>query len=232
MNNNSCVYEIICTKNNKKYIGSSKNIRKRKQEHLRDLNSNSHHSDRLQNDWNKYGPECFKFNILEYCDENEKYDLEQKYLDKFKSYEEEYGYNISPISRGVKKFGKENSFYGKHHTVESRKLMSLHHYDVSGKNNPNYGKKCSESTKAKISAANKGRKWTEEQRKKLSESHKKRVFTHLICITTGKEFNSIESAKDFYNIKNYYKNYKKYFNGEKSYWGKLKDGTPLQWKKQ
>ena len=110
--------------------------------------------------------------------------------------------------------------------------MSLHHYDVSGKNNPNYGKKCSESTKAKISAANKGRKWTEEQRKKLSESHKKRVFTHLICITTGKEFNSIESAKDFYNIKNYYKNYKKYFNGEKSYWGKLKDGTPLQWKKQ
>ena len=36
--------------------------------------------------------------------------------------------------------GENNHFYGKTHSEESRKKMSKNHYDVSGKNNPMYGK--------------------------------------------------------------------------------------------
>ena len=36
--------------------------------------------------------------------------------------------------------GENNHFYGKHHTEETKYKMSKNHVDVSGKNNPNYGK--------------------------------------------------------------------------------------------
>ena len=39
------------------------------------------------------------------------------------------------------KTGIKNSFYGKKHSDETKKLISLHHKDISGKNNPMYGKK-------------------------------------------------------------------------------------------
>lgn len=57
MNNpfNCGVYRWFNTVNGKSYVGSSANINKRKQEHLKGLTSNNHHSIKLQRAWNKYG---------------------------------------------------------------------------------------------------------------------------------------------------------------------------------
>ena len=61
----SGIYCIINIQNGKKYIGSSKNIRKRAE-----LRHNNHDNQHLQNAWNKYGEEKFDFYVIEACPEN------------------------------------------------------------------------------------------------------------------------------------------------------------------
>lgn len=95
----SGVYEIRNTVNNKVYIGSSKDIYGRWQEHIYSLQKGNHHSGHLQNAWNKYGQDCFEFNIIEKCDPEDRYNVEQKYIDKIKSYDEKFGYNIKKQAR-------------------------------------------------------------------------------------------------------------------------------------
>lgn len=61
----SGIYQITNLVNFKQYIGSSKKLRSRKNSHFADLRKNSHHNQHLQNAWNKYGEDNFKFIILE-----------------------------------------------------------------------------------------------------------------------------------------------------------------------
>ena len=75
------VYKFINIKNNKVYIGSSENIRRRMFKHLNLLNSNKHHSRHFQNSWNKHGKDSFTFEVIEYCDIDDLLIREQYYLD-------------------------------------------------------------------------------------------------------------------------------------------------------
>lgn len=61
------IYQIINTINNKKYIGSSKNIQARWTRHRRELKQNKHHSFYLQRAYNLYGESSFKYEIIEEC---------------------------------------------------------------------------------------------------------------------------------------------------------------------
>ena len=89
------IYEIRNNINNKKYIGSSKYINKRFNQHLVNLRKKIHGNQYLQNAFDKYGEENFSFNILEECSINELLIIEQQYLDKDKDL-----YNIAPASGG------------------------------------------------------------------------------------------------------------------------------------
>ena len=88
---------IYCIENvdtSKKYIGQSKDIKKRWQKHINALNSGTHRNDYLQHAWNKYGENRFKFYIIEECvadilDEREIY-----YIDYYKTTDSDYGYNL------------------------------------------------------------------------------------------------------------------------------------------
>lgn len=82
-NNTSGVYAIINMLNNHKYVGSSKDIRKRLYQHRCKLNNNTHHSVHLQRAFNKYGSDKFYVCILEVCQpvRDTLIFLEQKYLD-------------------------------------------------------------------------------------------------------------------------------------------------------
>ena len=80
-----------------------------------------------------------------------------------KEYEEARIAFCKAISESQK--NENNSFYGKHHTEETRKKISE---ALSGEKNPNYGKTCSSDIKSKISEANSGRILSEETKKKLS----------------------------------------------------------------
>lgn len=59
------IYEIVNTINDKRYIGCSKNLKKRWNEHLRDLRNDKHHNQHLQRVWNKYGENIFEFKVVE-----------------------------------------------------------------------------------------------------------------------------------------------------------------------
>ena len=100
----SGIYKITNLKNKKIYIGSSKDIELRWKDHKKHLNGGYHVNKKLQNAWNFYGEKEFEFTVLE---ENIKIDKlldrEQFYLDKFKPYLRDIGYNI-----GLKSSGGDN----------------------------------------------------------------------------------------------------------------------------
>lgn len=76
----SGVYEIRNTTNNKRYIGSSKDLAERFRRHKRDLRRGKHHSRYLQRAWNKYGEEAFVFNLLEFRPAEKLMNAEDLYL--------------------------------------------------------------------------------------------------------------------------------------------------------
>lgn len=93
------IYQILNLINNKSYIGSSVQIRKRKNQHYNSLRCNKHHNQHLQAAWNKYGESNFVFRILERFQTNtmSKTDLKQiekEYISKFNTISEQFGYNI------------------------------------------------------------------------------------------------------------------------------------------
>lgn len=89
------IYQITNIINGKIYIGSSNNILQRWKNHIRELEANKHGNIYLQRDWTEYQKENFIFEVLEQCEENVRYTVEQNYLDKFMPfYRTGNGYNI------------------------------------------------------------------------------------------------------------------------------------------
>lgn len=128
MKNKICgIYYIKNTLNNNMYIGQSVNIKLRFCAHRSSLKNNKHYNEKLQEDFNKYGMDIFEFGILEECESEFLDELEQYYIKKYNTVES--GYNNA--SGGLKGFKSSE---------ETKLKVSLHHADVSGKNNPAYGK--------------------------------------------------------------------------------------------
>lgn len=104
------VYKITNTQTNKNYIGSSKNVYNRFYQHIKSLFKNKHHSPHLQHSWNKYGPNCFVFEIIEIIDKNNFKDdkeymkilrsREQYYIDYYLACNPKHGYNINKKAEG------------------------------------------------------------------------------------------------------------------------------------
>lgn len=76
-----CIYNVV---NNKEYVGSSKNLYDRIHLHFHKLRNNKHSSSHLQNAYNKYGGENFKFKLLEFCNPEIRLIREQYFIDLLK----------------------------------------------------------------------------------------------------------------------------------------------------
>jgi len=157
------IYVIENLINHKKYIGQGKNVVKRMM---------CKHSENyaLYSAIKKYGEHNLKRKILLYCEENELDYYEIKCISVFNSHVSKWGYNISyggaafgkgrvvPLEEREntrkRQTGKNNSFYGKTHSEETRKRWKT---ERAGRGNPRYGKPCSEETRKKISSANLGK---------------------------------------------------------------------------
>lgn len=63
----SGIYMITNLRNNKRYVGSSKNLSSRKWQHFNNLKNNTHANKYLQSSYNKHGVEFFNFSILQKC---------------------------------------------------------------------------------------------------------------------------------------------------------------------
>lgn len=92
--NNSRIYMVVNLINNKKYIGQSKNIRKRFQSHhLVDYKNknNCNYNTKFYQALRKYGIDNFEVIILKLCEEKKLDDLEIKYIKEFDTFKN--GYN-------------------------------------------------------------------------------------------------------------------------------------------
>lgn len=138
--NKTGIYSITNLVNNKQYIGSTcQSFNERWRKHLSHLKLNKHHSNYLQKSFNKHGRENFVFTILEFCSPEDCLKREQYYLDLFKVYESEFGYNICAFAgntlgrrlsedakRRISEAAKGHKHWvGKTHSEEARKKISL-----------------------------------------------------------------------------------------------------------
>jgi group I intron endonuclease len=98
----SGVYQIINKSNNKKYVGSSKDIGHRWYRHKLALRNNKHYNDHLQRAWNKYGEVSFVFKVLEVVEDKSKLlEIEQYWLDKLETYKSKNGYNTCIVAGSI-----------------------------------------------------------------------------------------------------------------------------------
>lgn len=96
--NISGIYAIVNKSNNKRYIGSSKSVYYRwQQNHIPLLKSGIHHNCHLQAAWKKYGADNFAFDVLEECGIGVLLLREGFWIEHYKTWDREYGYNLTRI---------------------------------------------------------------------------------------------------------------------------------------
>lgn len=106
MQNKLCgIYCIENTLNNRKYIGMSRDIKRRWYEHKSELNNHTHVNQYLQSSWDKYRETAFKFYVIELCDEDKLSERERHYIQFYNTLSHENGYNLTT--------GGENTSIGK-----------------------------------------------------------------------------------------------------------------------
>ena len=142
------IYAIKNKENGKVYVGKSEiSLEKRKEQHFKLLVKNNHYNKYLQRAYNR-NPASFEFEVIERCDLKTCNEREIFWIDKLKSSDSEFGYNLTLGGEG----GKPNAV-----TLEKIRKAST-------------GRKHSQYTKDLISNINRGTKRTEEEKNKISLS--------------------------------------------------------------
>ena len=155
----SGIYTISCIKNEKYYIGESRNVTARLCAHKNKLRRNIHENRELQSDFNKYGEKFFlfqKFIFGNSVDKETRLKLENLILLTLKP---QNRYNI--YINWKKRDEYINSFFNKRHTNEARKLQSI---AKKNKISPFKGRNHSNEIKKMLSQINSS-KTTIERRK-------------------------------------------------------------------
>ena len=206
--NNYSVYIHKNKLNGKVYIGQTS----QKPEKRWDNGKGYETSPKFFNAILKYGWNNFEHTIL-YTNLSleEANQIEQDLIQKYKSNQDEFGYNITSGGKNFKhseetkqKIGQSNhiALQGNRWSEEQRQLISKM---FSGEGNPFYGKKHSEESKQKISESRKGkcsgeehflygRHHNEETKQKISESRKNKGGKRVKCINTGETFETMMDA--------------------------------------
>lgn len=163
------IYKIRNVVNGKFYVGSTVDSRVRFQTHRRNLKKGKHQSPHMQAAWNKYGEDCFKFEIIEIveCSEN-LLTAEQKWLDEHAG--KPHCYNWATDASAPMR--------GKKHTEKTIALVKANRTAPKGDTHYRFGKKLSDEVRKKISDAQRGvkkapRVYTEEGLLKAQENMKR-----------------------------------------------------------
>lgn len=190
----SYIYFIINKVNNNIYIGSTNNFKKRIKEHFRSLQNNKHHSNKLQNAYNKYGKDSFYYKVHN-VDHYKKLQIETILISLFKP-----EYNISINARAPME--------GRKHSIDTLNKFKTRKV-ASGISHYLYGTKLSETTRMKMVKSRTGKKRNLETRLKMSETAKRlksidRVNRELsykkISDNMNNVFKSLTDAARYWNI--------------------------------
>lgn len=218
-----CIENVI---NHKKYIGQSCNIYSRWYNHKYCLINGIHENQYLQNAWNKYGQDNFKFYILILCDEKDIDFNEVYYISKYKTTDRNFGYNLDSGGNKNKHHSEEtklkisNSNKGKIKSEETIKKISQNRKGkMVGENHPFYGRKLPVDLVEKL-----------RQCAMLRCGDKAWQAKMVICINNNEIFKTIKEAGEKYSKYGCDENnIGKCCRNERRYCGKFDDGTPIQW---
>lgn len=150
----SGIYKIVNLVNNKIYIGKSKNLQNRRKEHFGDLKKGEHNNCHLQSSWNKYGPDVFAFEIIEFTDISLLFAREHYWIHFYNTLNRNFGYNIEDVDP------EQESKIVSEETREKIRLSKI------GKKLPSR----SQEYKNAVSLRMKGKAKTEEHCRKISEA--------------------------------------------------------------
>jgi group I intron endonuclease len=154
------IYRITCTTTSKIYIGSALNLRKRLYEHFGTLRRNTHHNAALQRAFNKYGPDAFTFDILEFVLIPELLTAhEQFWFSKLRPFGKN-GFNLDRVA---------GSSLGRVLSIETKGKIGTAH---RGKPSPNLGKKMTPEQLEHHILVHTGKKASEETKRKQAEARK------------------------------------------------------------
>jgi len=157
------IYSIRNTVNSKVYIGQSVDVASRFIRHRYHLKKNVHPNIHLQRSYNKYGADCFEFNIIEECDAGTLCEKEQCWID----YNKDLAYNINTNIEDLS--GSNNPFFGKKHSEKTKLKMSSNRIGkYKEEENPNYGNKNNKETRKNM-ATNRMKKLTIENVREIRE---------------------------------------------------------------
>jgi group I intron endonuclease len=152
------VYKILNLINGKFYIGSTNNLRKRRNKHIVDLRHHKHACHHLRYSFDKYGESAFKFICIEFCAESELKEKEQYWLDEF--WDRDILYNTYKEAYAVR--GVNHPLYGTHRSEEVKeKIRQKRKFQII---------KHSDETKRKIGKKSALHRHTAETRLKISKS--------------------------------------------------------------
>ena len=174
MNKISGIYCIENTITNQKYIGQSINIKYRWRKHRSALNTNKHDNAYLQNSWNKYGQDNFKFYVLEMCDIDQLNEREIYYIEKFNTLDRNYGYNLKTGGQNCSSYCTEEvkqrmsdsikQSYENSDLRQRRSEITKQYWEdpnnkarILNENNPMYGKHHTDESKKKMSDTKKSK---------------------------------------------------------------------------
>lgn len=183
------IYIIKNNITNECYIGQSKHIKSRILDHKNKLKNNKHiykngEPTLLQRAWNKYGEECFSFDIIEVCNAEDLNAREEYWIDFYKSNRTKYnsGYNLNDGGAGQHKGGTGNK--GKiliNNTQEQFFVYpsELSYYEELGYTKGKLDKYIQQAIKNKSTLKGKdhpnyGRKWSKETREKIEKYYQER----------------------------------------------------------
>lgn len=191
----SGIYKIVNKINGKYYIGSSRDVLKRWNNHKSTLRRKIHKSPHLQSAWNKYGELNFNFVIVENCDVDKLLIIEQKYLDVLVS-QRNICYNTSYVA--------ERPMIGIKHSDKTKSKISdsVNNYYKKGYSSWNKGKCLSQAHRNKISETRIMKQIKPSDRQRLLQSNmvkgEKNYFygKHLTGSRNGRY---ISTKLEFYN---------------------------------
>jgi len=163
------IYKILNVATDDFYIGSSVNFKKRKWEHLNMLKKNDHHCEKLQAAWNEYGPDAFEFELLEEVPDEDALRIEDTYL-------MQYAGTTACYNTAFTSMHSPGETRAETRAKISETLTDMYKHGHT----PRVGKKHSDATKERISAAklaNPSRHWlgkarSEETKQKISAAQK------------------------------------------------------------
>lgn len=141
------IYKIRNVVNDNFYVGSTTDARVRFQAHKRRLKQGKHQSPHMQAAWNKYGEDCFKFEIVEEVNSSgELCAAEQRWLDE--NVGKPHCYNLAVFA--------DAPMRGRKHAPETLAKIAANRTPPSGENHYRYGKTVSEETRKKIGDTQRG----------------------------------------------------------------------------